>query len=99
MITEQPARLFGLRDRGRSAEGQHADIVVFDPETIGSEHATLVHDLPGGSARLTAEPIGVVRVLVNGVETVADGAGHRRPPRHRAAQRPRHRHGVSPADR
>lgn len=73
MITEDPARLFGLRDRGRLAEGQHADIVVFDPATIGAEHATLVHDLPGGSARLTAEAVGVVRVWVNGVETVADG--------------------------
>jgi N-acyl-D-aspartate/D-glutamate deacylase len=73
MITDAPARLFGLRGRGRLAVGQHADIVVFDPAAIGSEHATLVHDLPGGSARLTAEPIGVVRVWVNGIETVVDG--------------------------
>lgn len=73
MITDVPARLFGLRQRGRIAEGFHADLVVFDPETIGSGHATLVNDLPGGSARLTAEATGVVRVLVNGVETVADG--------------------------
>ena len=28
------------------------------PATIGSEHATLVHDLPGGSARLTADSTG-----------------------------------------
>ena len=31
--------------------------------------------LPGGSARLTAGSQGVVRVLVNGTETVADGKG------------------------
>jgi N-acyl-D-aspartate/D-glutamate deacylase len=73
MITDAPARLFGLRDRGRIAEGYLADVVVFDPETIGSEDATLVRDLPGGSVRLTAGSQGVVRVLVNGVETVADG--------------------------
>ncbi|HEY2429279.1 MAG TPA: amidohydrolase family protein [Acidimicrobiales bacterium] len=73
MLTDQPARLFGLRDRGRLEVGANADVVVFDPETIGSEDATLVADLPGGSARLTAGSIGVVRVLVNGVETVADG--------------------------
>ncbi len=73
MMTDEPARLFGLTDRGRIAEGAHADLFVFDPETVGSEPATLVHDLPGGSPRLIADSIGVVRVLVNGVETVADG--------------------------
>ncbi|MBV8690561.1 MAG: amidohydrolase family protein, partial [Actinobacteria bacterium] len=72
MITDAPAQLFGLRERGRIAPGYHADLVVFDPETIGSEPATLVNDLPGGTPRLTADAIGVVRVLVNGVETVAD---------------------------
>jgi N-acyl-D-aspartate/D-glutamate deacylase len=56
MITDQPAQLFGLRDRGRLAVGNHADVVVFDPETIGADAATLVADLPGGSARLTSMP-------------------------------------------
>jgi N-acyl-D-aspartate/D-glutamate deacylase len=74
LITDAPAQLFGLRDRGRLEPGYHADVVVFDPERIGSEDATLVRDLPGGSARLTAGSRGVVRVLVNGVETVIDGA-------------------------
>jgi N-acyl-D-aspartate/D-glutamate deacylase len=74
LITDAPARLFGLRDRGRIAEGWIADLVVFDPDTIGSESATMVADLPGGSARLTAGSTGVVRVFVNGVETVRDGA-------------------------
>ena len=49
-------------------------MVVFDPEVIGAGQATLVRDLPGDSPRLTAEALGVVRVLVNGVETVRDGA-------------------------
>ena len=73
LMTEAPAELFGLHDRGRVAEGLCADLFVFDPETVGSEPATLVHDLPGGSPRLIADAIGVVRVLVNGVETIADG--------------------------
>ncbi len=72
MLTDEPAQLFGLVDRGRLAEGFRADVVVFDPGTVGAEHATLVHDLPGGTGRLTADAIGVVRVLVNGVETVVD---------------------------
>jgi len=72
LITSDPADLFGLRGRGRIAEGNHADIVVFDPDTIGADHATLVHDLPGGTPRLTADANGVVRVFVNGVVTVVD---------------------------
>jgi len=73
MMTGQPAALFGLRRRGLVAEGMQADLFVFDPATVGSEPARLVHDLPGGSPRLFAESIGVVRVLVNGVETIVDG--------------------------
>ena len=73
LITDAPARLFGLKDRGRLVEGAHADVVVFDPETIGAEHATLVHDLPGDTPRLTAESYGVSRVFVNGELVVVDG--------------------------
>ena len=73
MMTRQPAELFGLRDRGLVAEGMRADLFVFDPETVGSEPARLVHDLPGGAPRLFAASIGVSRVLVNGVETIVDG--------------------------
>ena len=73
MMTSQPARLFGLRRRGLLAEDYAADVFVFDPATIGSEPASLVHDLPGDAPRLIAASKGVVRVLVNGVETVRDG--------------------------
>jgi N-acyl-D-aspartate/D-glutamate deacylase len=73
MMTGQPARLFGLRERGLVREGYAADLFVFDPATVGSEPARLVHDLPGDTPRLYAGSHGVVRVLVNGVETVRDG--------------------------
>ena len=72
MITSDPADLFGLRDRGRVVVGAYADLVVFDPEAIGSDHATLVADLPGGTSRLTAGAQGMRHVLVNGVEVVRD---------------------------
>ncbi|HTU36518.1 MAG TPA: amidohydrolase family protein [Acidimicrobiales bacterium] len=74
MMTSQPAELFGLRERGVVREGFAADLFVFDPETVDSEPARLVHDLPGETPRLYAGSHGVVRVLVNGVETVRDGA-------------------------
>jgi N-acyl-D-aspartate/D-glutamate deacylase len=70
MITRDPARLFGLRGRGVISNGAHADLVLFDPATIGAGHASLVADLPGGSARLTSDALGVEHVFVNGVETV-----------------------------
>jgi N-acyl-D-aspartate/D-glutamate deacylase len=72
-ITGKPAELLGLRDRGTVTEGSSADLVVFDPETVGSAPATLVRDLPGGAPRMVAASTGVVRVYVNGVETVIDG--------------------------
>jgi N-acyl-D-aspartate/D-glutamate deacylase len=74
-LTGKPAQLLGLRDRGSVAVGAHADLVVFDPEAVGSAPATLVRDLPGDAPRMVAASIGVKRVHVNGVETVVDGEG------------------------
>ncbi len=74
MLTDAPARLFGLRDRGRIARGHHADLVLFDPERIDAAPATLVHDLPGDSPRLDSKALGVVSVRVNGVETIREDA-------------------------
>jgi N-acyl-D-aspartate/D-glutamate deacylase len=73
LITEKPAQLYGLRERGRIADGYHADIVVFDPKTVDSAPARILYDLPGSSKRLLADSIGVDRVLVNGQETIIDG--------------------------
>ncbi|MBO8199743.1 D-aminoacylase [Streptomyces smyrnaeus] len=72
MLTDEPARLFGLRERGRVREGWHADLVLFDPERIDAGQARLVHDLPGDSPRLDSRAVGIVGVWVNGVETIRD---------------------------
>ncbi|MFJ5176320.1 amidohydrolase family protein [Streptomyces griseoviridis] len=74
MLTDDPARLFGLRERGRIEAGFHADLVLFDPERIDAGQATLVHDLPGDSPRLDARALGVRAVWVNGVEAIRDDA-------------------------
>jgi N-acyl-D-aspartate/D-glutamate deacylase len=74
LMTDAPARLLGLRDRGRLVEGAHADLTVFDPEAVGSGPAIARHDLPGGGERLYAESIGVAHVFVNGAEVVTDSA-------------------------
>ncbi len=66
MLTSIPADLYGLRDRGRLVEGAHADVVVFDPDTIAPGTIGMQFDLPAGAGRLYAEPTGVAHVLLNG---------------------------------
>jgi N-acyl-D-aspartate/D-glutamate deacylase len=73
MMTSDPASLFGIIDRGEIRVGAFADIVIFDPETIDAGATTLVADLPGDSARLTAQSAGIKRVLCNGEAIVVDG--------------------------
>lgn len=73
-LTDVPARLYGLVDRGRVAPGARADLVVFDPATVGPLPERTRDDLPGGAARLVAEATGITQVLVNGVVIVRDGA-------------------------
>jgi N-acyl-D-aspartate/D-glutamate deacylase len=73
-ITGQLADFFSLQGRGRVAEGAHADLVIFDPTKVSSTEPVIATDLPGGdSYRIFAGANGIVKVLVNGVETVADG--------------------------
>jgi N-acyl-D-aspartate/D-glutamate deacylase len=73
LLTEAPAALYGLRDRGVLREGGWADVVVFDEDRIGPGPLHTRGDLPGGAQRLYAEATGVAAVLVNGVSVVEHG--------------------------
>jgi N-acyl-D-aspartate/D-glutamate deacylase len=73
LLTDVPARLFGLRDRGRVAEGAWADLVIIDPDDVGAGETRMVHDLPGGSARLFTDATGVEAVFVNGRAVLVAG--------------------------
>jgi len=72
-LTQRPARLFGLTDRGEVRVGARADLVLFDPATIDSGPIELRNDLPGGTGRLIADSVGVRRVWIDGIATVVDG--------------------------
>jgi N-acyl-D-amino-acid deacylase len=73
-LCAQPADLFGIRDRGRLAPGQWADLLLFDPARVGRGKPQRVFDLPAGASRLTTPGIGVHGVWVNG-QRVADSGG------------------------
>src|SRR5262245_60361283 len=66
MLTSRPAEVFGITDRGRLAEGGAADVVVFDPRTVGASPLRRMHDLPAGAPRLVSDATGIEAVIVNG---------------------------------
>ena len=74
LISDAPARLYGLHERGRLQEGWHADVVVLDPETVGARPIEIREDLPGGAWRLYGEADGIDHVIVNGTEICRKGA-------------------------
>jgi N-acyl-D-aspartate/D-glutamate deacylase len=73
LLTDVPARLYGLTGRGRIAEGGRADLVLFDPEAVSPGAERTRYDLPGGAARLYADASGITSVIVGGVEVCQDG--------------------------
>jgi N-acyl-D-aspartate/D-glutamate deacylase len=73
-LTAEAADIFGITDRGRLAVGRPADVVVFDPGTVGCSTLRRVTDQPAGADRLIADASGIDAVLVNGVPIRVDGA-------------------------
>ncbi|HXG49932.1 MAG TPA: amidohydrolase family protein [candidate division Zixibacteria bacterium] len=72
-LTFMVASIFGLEDRGMIRPGLAADIVVFDPETVGDSEPEMVDDLPGGERRLVQKATGIEVTIVNGQALVERG--------------------------
>jgi N-acyl-D-aspartate/D-glutamate deacylase len=73
-LTTEPAQLFGIRGRATIAAGNWADLLLFDPRTVGRAPSQRVYDLPAGGSRIHTPGIGVHGVWVNGKQ-VADSTG------------------------
>ncbi|MED5341915.1 MAG: amidohydrolase family protein [Pseudomonadota bacterium] len=65
-ITYDTATLWGLHDRGLVRQGMTADLLVFDPDTIGARLPEVVHDLPAGARRLKQTADGLKHSIVAG---------------------------------
>ena len=72
MVTFEPARRWGLADRGLLRVGMAADVAVFDPATIAADMPTVVHDLPAGAKRFKQTATGIRATVVNGEVLLED---------------------------
>ena len=72
-LTQVPATVFGIRDRGVLAEGKVADLVLFDPATVTARPPRYVHDLPCNGRRLICESDGIKATFVAGTQLYDDG--------------------------
>ncbi len=66
MLTQEPAELFGIADRGVLREGAYADLNVIDLDALELPPPRFVTDLPGGSGRYIQQSKGYRNTLVNG---------------------------------
>ena len=73
MLTADQADLFGFGDRGRVQPGLAADLVLFDPDRVGTTRVRYVQDQPAGGTRLVTDAVGIVASVVNGVVATRDG--------------------------
>lgn len=74
-LTSDPAAKYRIPGRGRIAAGAAADLLLFDPATVGVSTLRRTPDLPGGGTRMLRDPAGVHGVWVNGVQ-VHDGKNY-----------------------
>ncbi len=73
MLSNDPAELYGLNDRGRVAVGLRADLNVIDLDGLKLETPQIVRDLPTEAPRVVQRGEGYRATLVAGQVTFRDG--------------------------
>ena len=79
-LTQKPAGVLGLVDRGTLTVGGFADVNVFDPDTVDFSYPEYVNDFPNGKGRLRVGATGYAATLVNGEVVTEQGANTGRRP-------------------
>jgi N-acyl-D-amino-acid deacylase len=69
-VSSKPADIYRIRDRGRLQVGAWADLMLFDPATVGRGEKRRVADLPAGASRVDTPAVGLHGVWINGVRAV-----------------------------
>jgi N-acyl-D-aspartate/D-glutamate deacylase len=72
-LTGKQADIYRIDQRGRLVPGQHADMMLLDPEEVSVSQSYRVNDLPGGGSRLNIDGQGIKGVWVNGQRVLEDG--------------------------
>ena len=73
LVTYDTATQWGFHDRGLIREGMTADMVVFNPDTIGPRMPEVVSDLPAGAKRLRQTAHGIANTIVGGQTVLRNG--------------------------
>jgi len=69
-VTSHAADVYRIKDRGRLVPGAWADLILFDPATVGRGEKRRLWDLPGGASRVDTPASGLHGVWVNGLRAV-----------------------------
>ena len=75
-ITQAPADIWGIKDRGTIKEGMIADLTIFDADSIARGDEYYVQDVPGDGYRYTRDAIGIKHVLVGGEVAYSQSKGY-----------------------
>ena len=65
-LTGKQADICRIPRRGKLLPGYYADMILFDPEKVGTSKSIREADLPGNSNRLIVKPLGITGIWVNG---------------------------------